>query len=94
MSKQCFLTTTDNPFDPFEQFDEWFRFDVEKGYYSCSRLERIAQRREDETQRESDAETERAIDEIIKYDVTNLYKKVTKETKDYPDDDDVEVEED
>ena len=42
MSKQVMLTTIDNPFDPFEQFDSWFLFDVEKGYNSCDYLGRIA----------------------------------------------------
>ena len=28
----CALTTFDNPFDPFEQFNSWFMFDCEKGY--------------------------------------------------------------
>ena len=40
--KTCALTTIDNPFDPFTQFDDWFRFDEAKGYHSCSYLGRIA----------------------------------------------------
>ena len=36
------LTTIDNPFNPFDQFDEWFAYDVSKGYHTCSYLARIA----------------------------------------------------
>lgn len=28
------LTTFDNPYDPFEQFTQWFMFDEEKGYHT------------------------------------------------------------
>ena len=73
------LTTIDNPFDPFEQFTSWFLFDVEKGYYSCSRLARIANLSDELSEKEVDEEIERAIDEIIKYDFTNIYKKVKRE---------------
>ncbi len=79
MLNQTMLTTFDNPFDPFEQFNDWFMFDVEKGYYSCSRLARIANFSEDMSDEETIIETERAIDEIIKYDFLNIYKKVSKE---------------
>ena len=73
------LTTIDNPFDPFEQFTSWFLFDVEKGYYSCSRLARIANLSDELSEKEVDEENERAIDEIIKYDFMNIYKKVKRE---------------
>jgi hypothetical protein len=69
------LTTVDNPFDPFEQFTSWLLFDKEKGYECCERLARIAQFSDDMTQKEIDEETERAIDEIIKYDFLDIYTK-------------------
>ena len=72
------LTTIDNPFDPFDQFDSWYRFDMDKGYCSCSYLARIARTSDQFTDQENNQEIERAIDEIIKYDFKNIYKKVTR----------------
>ena len=79
MENVCMLTTFDNPFDPFEQFTSWFLFDIEKGYNTCGYLARIAQLSDDMSQPEQDREVERAIDEIIKYDFMNIYKKVKRE---------------
>lgn len=78
MNSRCMLTTIDNPFDPFTQFDSWFQFDIEKGYYSCSKLARVTKLSDDLSDKETDDEIERAIDEIIKYDFLNIYKKVKK----------------
>lgn len=75
----CALTTFDNPFNPFEQFASWFLFDVEKGYNTCGYLGRIARTSDELSEEENDLEVERAIDEIIKYDFMNIYKKVKKE---------------
>lgn len=75
---ECRLTTIDNPFNPFTQFDDWFLFDTEKGYNSCSRLDRITKISDDMSEVEVNEEIERAIDEIIKYDFLNIYKKVKK----------------
>ena len=72
------LTTFDNPYDPFEDFTSWFLFDVEKGYNTCAYLARIAQFTDEMTQNEIDEENERAIDEIIKHDFLNIYKKTYK----------------
>lgn len=78
MEKECMLTTIDNPFDPFEQFDEWLMFDKQKGYNSCERLMRIAKISDDMSSVEVDKEIERAIDAIIDYDFLNVYKKATR----------------
>jgi hypothetical protein len=70
------LSTIDNPFNPFEDFNSWFLFDVEKGYNSCSYLARIAKTSNEFTEEEEAEEIERAIDEIIQYDFMNLYIKI------------------
>ena len=72
---KCALTTIDNPYDPFEQFDSWFLYDHDKGYCSCEYLARIAKTSEALSEKENDEEIERAIDEIIKFDFMNVYKK-------------------
>lgn len=79
MQSRSMLTTFDNPYDPFEQFTSWFLFDVEKGYDSCAYLGRIARTSDQLSEEENDSEVERAIDEIIKYDFRNIYKKVTRQ---------------
>lgn len=70
------LTTIDNPFDPFTQFDSWYRFDADKGYNSCSYLARVAHTSDQLSDAENEKEIEHAIDEIIQYDPFNIYKKV------------------
>lgn len=76
MAAQCALTTFDNPFDPFEQFTSWFLFDEEKGYHSTSYLGRIVRTSDQLSDEENEIEIERAIDEIIKYDFRDIYRKV------------------
>lgn len=71
------LTTVDNPYDPFEDFDHWFLFDVVNGYNSCSYLARIATTSDQLTDEENLKEINRAIDEIVSLNPT-LYKKVEK----------------
>ena len=80
MENEVAITTIDNPFNPFEQFTSWFMFDVEKGYYSCSKIARIAKFSDDMSQKEIDEENERAIDELIKYDFLDVYKKVSRKS--------------
>ena len=48
----------------------------EKGYHTCAYLGRIARTSSQLTEDENDLEVERAIDEIIKYDFRNIYRKV------------------
>ena len=72
------LTTFDNPYNPFTQFQKWFLFDTEKGHNSCTYLARIARTSDEFTEEENEKEIERAIDEIIQYDFMNKYKKIYK----------------
>lgn len=82
MSKECRLTTIDNPFDPFEQFTSWYMFDMEKGYDCCGRVDRLAHYTDDMTEKEMEIEKERAIDRLIELDFLDLFKKVEKQVVD------------
>ena len=72
------LSTIDNPFDPFEDFNSWYMFDVLHGYNSCAYLARIAKTSDQFTEFENAIELENAIDEIIKHDFMNIYIKIKK----------------
>lgn len=74
--RRCALTTIDNPFNPLTEFDKWNLFDIEKGYYSCQYLARIARTSDQLSDYENSLEIERAIDEIIKLDFRKIYKKI------------------
>ena len=72
------LSTIDNPYDPFDDFKNWFLFDVQNGYNSCAYLARIASTSDQLTEKENFEEIEKAIDEIIELDFMNVYVKLKK----------------
>ena len=72
------VTTFDNPYDPFNQFEEWFMFDVEKGYNTCGHLARLTKVTDDMSQREESDDIEKCIDRMIELDFMNIYKKITR----------------
>ena len=83
MNRKVSITTTDNPYDPFDDFDHWFLFDIEKGYYTSSTLARLTHLTNDMSELEELEEVERAIDRLIEIDPLDIYIKVTREdTKD------------
>ncbi|MCX7817561.1 MAG: hypothetical protein N2317_08670, partial [Syntrophales bacterium] len=79
--RQSMLTTIDNPFDPFTQFDDWFAFDEGKGYHSCAYLARIAKTSDELSQQDEDLAIEQAIDEIVTLNILGIYRKVTRESE-------------
>lgn len=74
---QSMLTTIDNPFNPFTEFDDWYNFDEAKGYHSCSYLARIANLSEELSLADEEDAIEKAIEEIIRLNILGIYKKVT-----------------
>lgn len=74
----AFITTVDNPYDPCDQFDQWYQYDMDMGYNSCAYLDRIAKTSPALSDKENEQEIERAIDEIVRFDPLNLYAKVMK----------------
>jgi hypothetical protein len=70
------LTTVDNPYDPFSQFDDWYAFDTYKGYNTTALLARIVISSDELSEAEQSIAYEVAIDEIVDLNVLGLYRKV------------------
>lgn len=73
------ITTSDNPYDPFNQFDEWLAYDTAMGYFTLNYLARIAVVSESLSPVEYDAAIESAIDEIVEINAIGIYLKVKKQ---------------
>ena len=80
MKRQVHITTIDNPFDPFDDYISWFLFDVEKGYYTSSKIARLVKTKEGMTEKEEIEAIETAIDRLIEIDPLDIYRKVVRET--------------
>lgn len=70
------LTTVDNPFDPFDDFDNWYAFDQDKKHFSCERLAEIVPDLNDSNEVEQIRITESAINKIVSDDLTEGFIKV------------------
>lgn len=71
------LTTTDNPYSPIDEFDEWYNFDLLHAYDCLGYVARMAKTSSDLPDETNDEIIEEAIDEIVKNDKVNFYAKVT-----------------
>jgi hypothetical protein len=72
------LTTVDNPYDPFTQFDEWLAFDVSHGYNSASFLARVATFSNEVSEADQALAIQQAIDEIVAENVNGMWRKVAR----------------
>lgn len=66
------LTTTDNPWNPTTNFDEWYAWDTAKGYGTCEYLARVAFVSSDLPDSANDVIINDAIDEIVRKDLIAL----------------------
>ena len=70
------ITTIDNPYDPLEDFKNWFKYDMLMGYNTCEYLARFANTSEMFSPYENSLEVSHAIDELIRIN-PSLYKAIT-----------------
>lgn len=70
------LTTFDNPFDPFTQWDEWYVWDRNAGYHTPGLLARLSYSSDEISDADQYLAIQRAIDEIARENVSGMHKKV------------------
>ena len=72
---KVFVTTLDNPYDYWTQFDEWYAFDTEKGYNTCAYLARIAKTSSEMSEKEYENAVEDAVRDVLRLNLTGNYTK-------------------
>lgn len=78
MTEVSMLTTEDNPFDPFEQYDEWYAWDMHAGYHTPGLLARICVFSSELSEFEQSLVIDQAMDTIVEENFSGVHKKVTK----------------
>lgn len=73
---EVFVTTIDNPYDYFKDFDRWYAYDTQMGYNTCGLVARISRTSLEESSYNYNKEVERAVDQICKWNLLGLYKKI------------------
>lgn len=71
------ITTTDNPHNPFTEFDEWRKWDEAHGYYTLPYLARVTRSSDELSLSDQERAIEDAIDEIMEHNITGMYSIVT-----------------
>lgn len=74
--KETWVTTLDNPFNPFKDRDNWQRFDEDHGYFTTNLIARISNASNDMSEDAFNFCIEQAVDEICRFNVTGNYRKV------------------
>ena len=75
------LTTIDNPYNPFDNYSAWYAYDYRMGHHTPAFLARVAVVSDELSDEDQRVAIEQAIDEILKENVSGIYKKVSRETK-------------
>lgn len=78
---ESMVTTVDNPWDPFNQYDQWLAFDTAHGYNTMSFLARLVVTSDELSEADQNLVIEQAIDEIVRENVNGLYRKVFREVQ-------------
>lgn len=70
MEKRTMVTTTDNPYNYFTQFEQWKEYDEKiAGYQTLSYIARIAMTSNELSENEMNSAIESAVDEICDMDL-------------------------
>jgi hypothetical protein len=78
---ECMLTTYDNPYDPFTEWDEWYAWDMRAGYDTPGLLARVAYSSDELSDVDRFLAIQDAIDEIVRENVSGMHRKVTRGEK-------------
>lgn len=76
MATNYMLSTVDNPYNPFTEFDQWNAYDEQVGHYTLSLLARITRTSDELSELDQDQAIDFAIEEIVEENVSGVHIKV------------------
>ena len=76
--EEIMLTTVDNPYDPFTEYDQWYEYDMEKGYNTCAYLANNVETSNAFSDEENEQLIANAIDDIVRNKSFGIYMKAIK----------------
>ena len=71
--ENIWLTTIDNPYDPFTQEDLWSSFDTQKGYCTMQVTARLVNLSDDWTIEQQEEEIKRIFREMAFYNISGMH---------------------
>jgi hypothetical protein len=71
------LTTTDNPYNPFTQYDEWYAMDATLAHHTPGLLARYVVTSDELSDKDQEIAINQAIDEIVRDNPLGIWKKVS-----------------
>lgn len=71
------ITTLDNPFDPFTEYDQWFSWDMVAGYNTPGMLDRLLITSDQLSEADQLADREDAINRLVDLNPNGMLVKVT-----------------
>lgn len=72
------LTTVDNPFNPWTDYDEWLAYDEAHGYHTSALLARIVVTSDEISDADQLIAIENGIKEIISENVSGMHREISK----------------
>lgn len=73
------LTTVDNPWNPFTEWDEWYAFDASKGYHTPSLIDRLTFDSHELSEADQALSVQLAIGEIARTNALGMYRLVSED---------------
>lgn len=78
VEEEFMLSTSDNPYDPYDDFVKWYLWDVAAGYNTCAYLARICEYSGDISDSEEALSINDAIEEALMLNLTGNRIKVAR----------------
>lgn len=80
MDEDYMLTTIDNPYDPFTEFESWLAYDEQNGYFTNGLIARLTLDSNELTEKENELALDHAVEDILNL-FPGLYIRVTRKEK-------------